>query len=170
MVGSSINVAQNVGFYLIAAVMVVAAVSVVVNKNVVHAALSLVVVMAGAAAQYLLLAAEFVAVTQVLVYIGAVMVLFLFGVMLTRAKLGRDGDLNNKNWGLGIPVAVLMLGVISWAVLDGWKDTTLPADRSPVSTQAVSDSIFKPYLVPFWALSFVLLIAAIGAIVLARKD
>ena len=170
MVGSSINVAQNIGFYLIAAVMVVAAVSVVVNKNVVHAALSLVVVMAGAAAQYLLLAAEFVAVTQVLVYIGAVMVLFLFGVMLTRAKLGRDGDLNNKNWGLGIPVAVLMLGVISWAVLDGWKDTTLPTDRSPVSTQAVSDSIFKPYLLPFWALSFVLLVAAIGAIVLARKD
>ncbi len=170
MVASSINVAQNVGFYLIAAVMVGAAISVVSNRNVVHAALSLVLVMAGAAAQYLLLAAEFVAVTQVLVYIGAVMVLFLFGVMLTRAKLGRDGDLNNRNWGLGIPVAVLMLGVISWAVLDGWKDATLPADRGPVSTKAVSDSIFQPYLLPFWALSFVLLIAAIGAIVLARKD
>ena len=77
--------------------MVLAGVGVIASSNVVHAALSLVVVMAGAAAQYILLAAEFVAVTQVLVYIGAVMVLFLFGVMLTRAKLGKDADLNNNN-------------------------------------------------------------------------
>ena len=170
MVAGAINVAQNVGFYLIAAIMVVSAISVVTNANVVHAALSLVMVMAGAAALYLLLAAEFVAVTQVMVYIGAVMVLFLFGVMLTRAKLGRDVDLNNRGWFLGVPVAVLMLGAISWAVLDGWGDTTLPTDRAPINVQAVSDSIFKPYLLPFWVLSFVLLIAAIGAIVLARKD
>ena len=70
--------------------MVFGAIRVVTTNNVVHAALWLVVVLAGAAAQYLLLAAEFVAVTQVLVYIGAVMVLFLFGTMLTRARIGRD--------------------------------------------------------------------------------
>lgn len=165
-----IQVAQNIGFGIIAAVMIVAALRVVTAKNVVHAALSLVLVMAGAAAQYLLLAAEFVAVTQVLVYVGAVMVLFLFGVMLTRAKLGRDADLNNKNWGLGIPVALLMLGVMAWALIDGFEDTRIPEPRSPVPTAAVSDSIFSPYLLPFWALSFVLLAAIIGAIVLARKD
>ena len=70
------------------------------RNNVVHAALWLVVVLAGAAAQYILLAAEFVAVTQVLVYIGAVMVLFLFGTMLTRAQIGRERDLNNKHWSI----------------------------------------------------------------------
>jgi NADH-quinone oxidoreductase subunit J len=137
---------------------------------VVHAALSLVAVMAGAAAQYLLHAAEFVAVTQVLVYIGAVMVLFLFGIMLTRAKLGAENDLNNKNWGIGIPVALIMLGVMSWVLIDGWHGDKLPAERTPVSTRAISDSIFTTYLLPFWALSFVLLAAVIGAIVLARKD
>ena len=84
---SDINVAMNVGFGMIAAMMIFFALNVVTTKNVVHAALSLVMVLAGAAAQYLLLAAEFVAVTQVLVYVGAVMVLFLFGVMLTRARL-----------------------------------------------------------------------------------
>ena len=94
-----------------------------------HAALSLVLVLAGAAAQYLLLAAEFVAVTQVLVYVGAVMVLFLFGVMLTRAKLGREGDLNNKNWALGIPVALLMLGVMSCVLIDGFEDDQAAAGR-----------------------------------------
>ena len=170
LLASDINIAENVAFGIIAFVMVVAALKVVTSNNLVHAALSLVMVLAGAAAQYLLLAAEFVAVTQVLVYVGAVMVLFLFGVMLTRAKLGIDTDLNNKNFALGIPVALTMLGVMVYVLVDGFGDDRLPVDRTPVTTQAVSDSIFKPYLLPFWALSFVLLAAVIGAIVLARKD
>ena len=170
MIASDIQVAQNIGFGIIAAIMIVGAIKVVTSKNVVHAALALVLVLAGAAAQYLLLAAEFVAVTQVLVYVGAVMVLFLFGVMLTRAKLGRDGDLNNDNAAVAIPVALIMLGVMSWVLIDGWSDTKLPQGGSSVPVQAVSDDIFGPYLLPFLALSFVLLAAVIGAIVLARKD
>lgn len=169
LVAADLNVAQNVGFGIIAAVMIVAAINVVRTNNVVHAALSLVAVMGGAAAQYLLLAAEFVAVTQVLVYIGAVMILFLFGVMLTRARVGRETDLNNKSWALGIPVALLMFGVMVYVLIDGFGDDRLePAGQ--VSTAALSDEIFKPFLLPFWALSFVLLAAVIGAIVLARKD
>ena len=101
---------------------------------------------------------------------GAVMVLFLFGVMLTRARLGAEADLNNRNYLVGVPVALLMLGVMSYVLIDGFEDTKLPEDRTPVPVQAVSDNIFKPYLLPFWALSFVLLAAVIGAIVLARKD
>jgi len=170
MVASDIQVAQNIGFGIIAVTMIVAAIGVVTNRNVVHAALSLVVVMAGAAAQYILLAAEFVAVTQVLVYIGAVMVLFLFGVMLTRARLGREADLNNKNFVIGIPVALIMLGVMGWALIDGFHGQKMPTNAAPVTTKALSDAIFAPYLVPFWALSFLLLIAVVGAIVLARKD
>ena len=170
ILASDVQVAQNIAFGIIAAVMIAGALKVVTARNVVHAALALVLVMAGAAAQYLLLAAEFVAVTQVLVYVGAVMVLFLFGIMLTRAKLGIDTDLNNKNWGLGIPVALLMLGVMAWVLIDGFRGTKLPEPRTPVPTAAVSDSIFTEYLLPFWAVSFVLLAAVIGAIVLARKD
>jgi NADH-quinone oxidoreductase subunit J len=171
ILAAGVQVAQNIGFGIIAAIMVVGAIRVVTSNNVVHAALALIAVMAGAAAQYLLLAAEFVAVTQVLVYVGAVMVLFLFGIMLTRAKLGAETDLNNaKGWGIGIPVAVLMLVAMAVALIDGWRGDKLPADRSLTDTRAVSDSIFKPYLFPFEALSFVLLAAVIGAIVLARKD
>jgi NADH-quinone oxidoreductase subunit J len=96
-------VAQNIAFGIIAVIMVVGALRVVTVNNVVHAALWLVLVLAGAAAQYILLTAEFVAVTQVLVYIGAVMVLFLFGTMLTRAQLGKEKLLNNPTWYLGIP-------------------------------------------------------------------
>ena len=169
MLAADLDVAQNVAFGIIAAIMIVAALNVVRSNNVVHAALSLVAVMAGAAAQYLLLAAEFVAVTQVLVYIGAVMILFLFGVMLTRARVGRETDLNNKNWAIGVPVALLMLGVMAYVLIDGFGSDHLEP-TGPVSTAELSDSIFKPFLLPFEALSFVLLAAVVGAIVLARKD
>ena len=101
-------VAENIAFGIIALAMVLAAIGVVRSQNVVHAALYLVVVMAGAAAQYILLAAEFVAVTQVLVYIGAVMVLILFGVMLTRAKLGVELDLDNRNVMVAAPVLLML--------------------------------------------------------------
>jgi NADH-quinone oxidoreductase subunit J len=169
LAASDLDVAQNVAFGVIAAIMILSAINVVRSRNVVHAALSLVALMGGAAAQYLLLAAEFVAVTQVLVYIGAVMILFLFGVMLTRAKLGRENDLNNRNWFVGIPVALLMFGAMVFVLLDGFGDDRIQP-TAQVSTAELSDSIFKPFLLPFWALSFVLLAAVIGAIVLARKD
>jgi NADH-quinone oxidoreductase subunit J len=117
--------------------------------------------MAGAAAQYLLLAAEFVAVTQVLVYIGAVMILFLFGVMLTRARVGRETDLNNKNWAIGIPVALLMLGAMVFVLIDGFgTDRLQPTSQVPAE---LSDSIFAVPAAPL-ALSPVLL-ADFGAIV-----
>jgi NADH-quinone oxidoreductase subunit J len=170
MIAADLLVAQNIGFAIIAAIMVIGALRVVTTSNVVHAALWLVVVLAGAAAQYVLLAAEFVAITQVLVYIGAVMVLFLFGTMLTRARIGVETDLNNKNWFMGVPVAVLLFATLAIALNDGFGDQRLPSYSPVVSTQQLSDQIFGPYLLPFWALSFVLLAAVIGAIVLSRRD
>jgi NADH-quinone oxidoreductase subunit J len=163
-------VAQNIGFTIIAVMMVVGALRVVTTSNVVHAALWLVVVLSGAAAQYVLLGAEFVAITQVLVYVGAVMVLFLFGVMLTRSRIGRESGLNNPHWKWGIPVALLVLAATVITLVRSFGDERLPEGTDPVPVQAVSDLIFGPYLLPFWALSFVLLAAMIGAIVLARKD
>jgi NADH-quinone oxidoreductase subunit J len=173
LAASDVNVAQNVGFYIIAAVMVWGAFRVVTTKNVVHAALWLVMVLGGIAAQYILAAAEFVAVSQVLVYIGAVMVLFLFGIMLTRATVGPDTDLNNRGWAIGVPVALGLLGVLAYVVIDLVGDDTLvdPDEQQiAATTTAISDAYLSDYLVPLIALSFVLLAAAIGAIVLARKD
>ena len=170
MLAAEVLIAQNIGFGVIALLMVVAALRVVTTNNVVHAALWLVTVLAGAAAQYVLLAAEFVAVTKVLVYIGAVMVLFLFGTMLTRARIGAERDLNNSYWRLGIPVAALLFAAMSIAVLSSYGDERLPSDARVVPIADISDQIFGPYLLPFWALSFVLLAAIIGAIVLARKE
>lgn len=170
VLASEVLVAQNIFFGLIAALMVVGAIRVVTADNVFHAALWLVTVLAGAAGLYVLAAAEFVAVTQVLVYVGAVMVLVLFGVMLTRARIGRESELNNRGAALGIPVAILVAVLLGYTLIDAFGQEELPADAPVTTTAEVSDSIFGTYLLPFWALSFVLLAAVVGAIVLARRD
>ena len=168
-------VAQNIFFYVIAATMVGAAVVVVTNRNIVRSALALIVVFAGVAAQFVILAAEFVAVTQVLVYIGAIMVLVLFGIMLTKSKIGRDLDSTNEHWWVGVITALLLVGVMGYALIDYFGDDPLPAERqiatvNDSNTATVSDAIFGQYLIPFEVISVLLLAALVGAIVIARKD
>lgn len=162
-------VAQNVFFGLIAVVMVVSAVRCVTTRNVVHAALWLVLVLAGSAAQFILLGSEFVAVTQVLVYIGAIVVLFLFGIMLTRASLGDDASAAKEKRGMAVTVAVLLAVVMGVALVDSFSATRLVIDE-PQRFGVVSDAIFSQYIVAFEAVSVLLLAALIGAIVIARKD
>ena len=168
-------IAQSIFFYLLAAVIVAAAVAVVTTKNVVRAALYLISVFAGVVGVYLLLAAEFVAVTQILVYIGAIMVLMLFGIMLTRARIGRDSELTNDNWWVGLATAVLLVVVMGYALVDAFGDDRLPRDTQIISvegsnTKTLSDAIFSQYLIPFEVVSVLLTAALVGAIVLARKD
>ncbi len=162
-------VAQNVFFGVIALLMIVSALKVVTTSNVVHAALWLVLVLAGAAAQFILLGSEFVAVTQVLVYIGAVVVLFLFGVMLTRASMGDDETAAGEKRVMAAVVAGLLLAVMSVALIDTFADDRVVIDE-PQLVSTVADSIFSQYIVPFEAVSVLLLAALIGSIVVARKD
>ncbi len=160
---------QNIAFGTIAAIMVYSALRVVTVRNIVHAALYLVLVLAGVAAQFILLAAEFVAVTQVLVYIGAIVVLFLFGIMLTRKDMEHEADMDNDQRILAVIVAVGLLGVVGATLWDGWRDEEFGA-MEPQLTADVSDSIFTDFLVPFEVISVLLLAALIGAIVIARRD
>ena len=163
-------VAQNIFFGIIAAGVGISAIKMVTTRNIVHAALYLVAVLAGLAAQYILLTAEFVATTQFLVYIGAVMVLFLFGIMLTRAPMGPRVGLTNPQWPIGLIVSGLFGAVIVYALIDEFGDDELSEDPTIFRSADVGDSIFSQYLVPFEAVSVLLLAALIGAIVLARKD
>ncbi len=156
-------------FWLLAAVTVGSALLVVTTRNLVHAALWLVVTLGAVAGVYLLLAAEFVAWVQVLVYIGAVVVLLLFGVMLTRAPIGRDADLDNDQRLLGALVALFVFGALGAVLIDGFGDQkvgTIAVRR----TAEVSDSIFGAYVVPFEVSSVLLLAALVGAVALARRD
>jgi NADH-quinone oxidoreductase subunit J len=170
-------VAENIAFGLLAAAAVLAALKVVTTQNVVHAALYLVVVLSSIAAIFVLLAAEFVAATQILVYVGAIVVLFLFGIMLTRPTLGKAPDLDNDQRPAAAITAVFLLGVLTFVLVDAFEDTKLPklaGDAASVAaergTRPVGDAIFSTYLVPFEVVSVLLLAALVGAIVLARRD
>ncbi|MCP3988301.1 MAG: NADH-quinone oxidoreductase subunit J [Actinomycetia bacterium] len=160
----------NAFFGVIALIAIVAALRMVTTTNVVHAALYLLVVLSAVAAVYVILGAEFVAATQVLVYLGAIMVLLLFGVMLTRAKIGAETDLDHEQRWIGALVAAGMLAVMTFSLWEGFSDEELPASFAPQRTQEVSDEIFSTYIVPFEALSVLLLAALIGAVVVARRD
>ncbi len=162
-------VAQNIAFYLLAAAMVAAAFRLVTTKNVVRAALYLAVVLAGVAGIFILLAAEFVAWAQVLVYIGAVVVLLLFGVMLTRAPIGKESELDNDQRWLAVLVSVFLVGALA-AVLGDAFGTEKIAFGEIQPTAALADSLFSTYVIPFEVASVLLLAALVGAVALARRD
>jgi NADH-quinone oxidoreductase subunit J len=171
-------IAQNIAFGILAAASVLSALRLVTTKNVVHAALYLVVVLSSVGAIYVLLFAEFVAVVQILVYVGAIVVLFLFGIMLTRAQLGRTTTLDNDQRGIAAVTALFLAGVLTYVLVDFFGDDKLPdydnmsqaALTAERGTRAVGDSIFSTYLVPFEAIGLLLTAALVGAIVLARRD
>jgi NADH-quinone oxidoreductase subunit J len=170
--------AQNLAFAVLAVVTVLAALRVVTTRNVVHAALYLVAVLGGVGALYVLLAAEFLAGVQILIYIGAIVVLFLFGIMLTRPTIGRESGLDNDQRWLAAITGLMLLGVLSYVLAEAFGDDRLPRleglDREALTaergTGAVSDAIFSTYLVPFEVVSVLLLAALVGAIVLARRE
>jgi NADH-quinone oxidoreductase subunit J len=161
--------AQNIAFGIVALLMAVAAIRVVTTQNIVHAALYLVVVLAGVGVQFILLAAEFTAITQFLVYIGAIIVLFLFGIFLTRAPIGRAADLDNDQRWIGAVVALGLLGLLCYYLNDTYGDTEI-AFGDPQTSGEVGDAIFQNFVVPFEVVSVLLLAALVGAIVIARRD
>jgi len=162
-------VVENVAFGIIAAAMALAALGVVRTNNVVHAALYLVVVLAGGAAQFILLGQEFVAWVQVLVYIGAVIVLFLFGIMLTRAPMHPNEKLDNDlRWPAAV-TSVFLSGVLAVLLIDAFHAQKVKL-VAPTRTAAVTNSLFRTYIIPFEVVGVLLLAALVGAVVLARKD
>jgi NADH-quinone oxidoreductase subunit J len=164
-------IAENVAFGIIAAAMALGAIGVVRTKNVVHAALYLVVVLAGGAAQFILLGQEFVAWVQVLVYIGAVIVLFLFGIMLTQAPMHPKDSLDNDLRWPGAVTAIFLVGILTALLVHTYHaDKVITEASKPVRTAQITNSIFTTYIIPFEVVGVLLLGALIGAIVLARKD
>ena len=164
-------IAQNVVFGILALVMAVSAVRVVTVRNVVHAALYLILVFAGVAGIFILLAAEFLAVVQVLVYIGAILVLFLFGTMLTRAPIGRTPDTDNPagQRAVAAVVSLGLLGLLGAILVDGFEKAKAEPDQV-VEARDVALSIFQDFVIPFEVVSVLLTAALVGAVVLARRD
>jgi NADH-quinone oxidoreductase subunit J len=139
----------------------------VTSKNVVHAALYLVVTLAMVGGTYLLVAAEFLAWVQVLIYVGAIVVLLLFSLMLTKAPIGREA-LDNQQRGVAALVGLGVLAGLVYLVLDAFEGDRIRLEAA--RTADVGVAIFRDFVLPFEVVSVLLLAALIGAVVIARKD
>ena len=161
-------------FYVIAAVTVAGALGVVTARNVVHSALFLILALLGVAAVYVLLASEFLAIVQVLVYGGAVTILILFAMMLTRVR-DAGGPVDGPQRPFAALAATIFLGTTVVAVKQTKWPGELDAAGEPVgatvvSIEEVGEALFTTWAMPFEIASLVLMIALIGAIVLARGE
>jgi NADH-quinone oxidoreductase subunit J len=159
---------QIVVFLILAAVTVAGALSLILQRHPIHSALSLVVVMVALAGLYLLQGAEFIAAVQIIVYAGAIMVLFIFVIMLLNA--GEEGRSNSSKLArfVGVPLgAVLLVEVAYWIARPTTHFSSEPAQV--VSTRDLSLLLFREYVFPFELTSFLILIAVLGALVLARR-
>ena len=161
----------DVVFGLLGLVTFAGAVLVVTARNVIHAALWLVVSLGGLAGCYLVLTAEFVAWVQVLIYIGAVVVLMLFGAMLTRAPIGHLQELDSQNRPIAALAALATAGVLGTLVVTAFKGAYVDIHHAGIGDgRALGGAIFRYFVLPFEVASVLLLAALVGAIVLTRRE
>ena len=156
-------------FVLLGLVAVGSALLVVTSTNLVHAALWLVVSLGAVAGVFLLLTAEFVAWVQVLIYVGAVVVLLLFALMLTRAPTGPQPRQPGRRVLPAAVLATVVAALLGTTVVAGFGSARIDLQHGQVGTpQVAGDSIFRTWVLPFEVLSVLLLAALVGAIVLSR--
>ena len=158
--------AQAVAFAIVAVVALVSGFGVVTTRNVAHAALFLLVSLASVAGVFILLVAEFLALVQVLIYGGAVTIVLLFALMLTRAEEFSNVRANPQ-WLVGALAAIGVCGAMGAVILNDRLDTQ--ALQGP-SLKELGGELFTNWVVPFEIASLLLLMALIGAIILARAS
>jgi len=165
-------------FYLFASIAVAAAILVISLRNPMYSAIALLVTFLSMAALFLLRHAEFLAIVQIFVYGGGIMVLFLFVIMLVNLHRLRESRMFGVQWPMAAVVGLILIALIGFVVVN---TPFGPAEASPESfvsidgesvgnTQAVAWLLYREYLLPFEIVSVFLLVAMIGAVVLARKE
>ena len=159
----------TVVFYLLATVSVGSALGVVLARNIVYSAFALMGTLLGVGGIFVLLGADFLGVVQLLVYVGGILVLSLFAIMLTH----RIADVNVSNRATGRPLgALLVAAVFAWmvkvALAANWVVKDVPAPMP--TTYGIGNAFLKEYVLPFEIASVVLLAALVGAVVLSRKE
>jgi NADH-quinone oxidoreductase subunit J len=158
-------------FFFFAAVAVGAAINVLVQKHVLYSALSLILMLTSVSILFVFLRADFLAVIQVIVYAGAIMVLFTFVIMLLNLPADEDGT-DRLRWlkFIGIPLGLFLLFLIIATLWNVEPPLTTETTRLTGSPQAIGHSLFTDYVLPFEATSLLILIALVGAVVFAKKD
>ena len=161
--------AELVIFFLLAGLAVAGALNLILQRHPIHSALSLVVVMMALAGLYLLQGAEFIAAVQIIVYAGAIMVLFIFVIMLLNAGEEERTNLSRMARWVGLPLGIfLLLQLVYWVGRAPEAPPTVAA--SPAQTRKLAMMLFQEFVFPFELTSILILIAILGALVLAKKE
>jgi NADH-quinone oxidoreductase subunit J len=162
---------QLVVFFVLAGLAVIGAVSLIFQKHPIHSALSLIVVMIALAGLYLLLGAEFVAAVQIIVYGGAIMVLFVFVIMLLNAGVEEHTSISNMAGAPGLLLVVALAGLVAATIARSSDSVQATSQTGEISsTLGISNMIFKDFVYPFELTSFLILVAVLGATVLAQRE
>jgi NADH-quinone oxidoreductase subunit J len=156
-------------FLFFAAICVAGAINLLAQSHPINSALSLIVVMASLAGEYLLLGAEFVAAIQVIVYAGAIMVLFIFVIMLLNAGTEDRTKGSRVAILLGIPGVLIGSLLVAWTLLFHANTTSVPIGAEPGGPTEIARLLFHQFLLPFEITSVLILIAIMGAVVLASR-
>jgi NADH-quinone oxidoreductase subunit J len=156
-------------FLIFGAICVAGAVNLLAQSHPINSALSLVVVMASLAVEYLLLGAEFVAAVQVIVYAGAIMVLFVFVIMLLNAGVEEHTKGSRIAVLFGVPGMVIAGVLIAWVLITHSGTGSVAVGALPGSPRDIAQLLFHDFLLPFEVTSVLVLIAIMGAVVLAAK-
>ena len=158
-------------FFFLAAIAVLGAISLILQRHPIHSALSLIVVMVALAGLYLLMGAEFVAAVQIIVYGGAIMVLFIFVIMLLNAGVEERTNMSKMAGWAGLPLAIALMGFLAAAVARSTDRVQAVAQSGATApTKVVAGLLFQEFVYPFELTSFLILVAIIGAIVLAQRE
>jgi NADH-quinone oxidoreductase subunit J len=157
-------------FFVLAALALAGAVSLIAQRHPIHSALSLIVVMVSLAGLYLLLGAEFVAAVQIIVYAGAIMVLFVFVIMLLNAGAEERTNLSRLARIAGLPLSLALTAVLAVIVTKAVRVAGVTQPVSSTATRDLARLLFTDYVFPFELTSFLILIAILGAIVLAQRE
>jgi NADH-quinone oxidoreductase subunit J len=161
---------MNIVFAIIAIVTIAAGVAAMSLRNLVHCALALTVAFAGLAAAYLQLGAQFVGFTQLLVYVGAVAILIVFAILLTRGSEPPQQPVLSSGWLTGIVVAVAVLGVLAYAIAKSSVIQSAAPAQPEVTVRQIGDALMNKFVLPLEVVGLLLTAALIGAVIIAMKE
>ncbi len=159
-------------FYIFAVMILLGGLLTITARNAVHSAIFLIMTLLGVAGLYLHLGAEFLAAVQVILYVGGIMVLFLFVIMLVNLDQAASQPQFSRQWPLGLVAAALLAAELGYGIYRGGAAFSFPRAHPAANlgnTQLVGNMLFQDYMLPFEIASILLLVAMVGAVVMAKK-
>ena len=157
-------------FAILALLTLAASVAAMTLRNLVHRALAMAITFGGLAALYLQLDAQFVGFAQILVYIGAVAILIVFAILLTRGGQAPEKSLFSASWLWGGVVAVTVFATLAWAIRNSVASQREPAEKVEATVKQIGDALMTKFVLPLEVIGLLLTAALIGAVIIAMRD